>query len=145
MSERVRAVRSDGYGTIAQLIDTLADCHASYDASTQSYTGSSFYPYAGRVWSAGLASFSTFNTIIPPNGPSCKGDTGAGASHGWLTASSRHEGGLHVLLADGSSRYVSENIDAGDQTVTAVPTGESIYGVWGALGSRAGGEVVQLP
>ena len=44
-----------------------------------------------------------------------------------MTASSRHKGGVHLLLSDGSTRFVSENIDRN---------------VWRAIGTRAGGEVV---
>lgn len=40
---------------------------------------------------------------------------------------SRHTGGVHVGLADGSARFVSENIN---------------LGTWRALGSRAGGETI---
>lgn len=78
------------------------------------------------------------------------------------TASSRHPGGVNVLLLDGSVKFVSETIDAGDPTRTAnspppgfpplVDTGRpqdyagpSLYGVWGALGSVAGAESVQAP
>ena len=30
----------------------------------------------------------------------------------WSWTSSKHVGGLHVLLADGSTRFMSENVDA---------------------------------
>lgn len=53
-------------------------------------------------------------------------------------------------MADGSVRFISETIDTGNQALswnayngtgaTATPSGQSIYGVWGALGSKAGGE-----
>ena len=46
---------------------------------------------------------------------------------GFQAFSSLHTGGLHMLLADGSARFVSENISG----VT-----------WSALGSRNGGEVL---
>lgn len=58
---------------------------------------------------------------------------------------SLHVGGTHCLMTDGAVRFISENIDAGNQA-TAVPapnsSGRSPYGVWGALGSRGSGEVV---
>jgi prepilin-type N-terminal cleavage/methylation domain-containing protein len=50
---------------------------------------------------------------IPPNG-----------LNRWFAPSSFHPGGLHVLLADGKVRFVSENID---------------YNTWRELGSRASG------
>ncbi len=49
-----------------------------------------------------------------------------------------------LLLGDGSSRFISENIDAGNQGViarwTALLPAASAYGVWGSLGTRGGGE-----
>jgi prepilin-type N-terminal cleavage/methylation domain-containing protein len=44
-----------------------------------------------------------------------------------VTSRSWHEGMVHTLLMDGSARSISENLDRG---------------VWRALGTRAGGEVV---
>jgi hypothetical protein len=43
-------------------------------------------------------------------------------------------------MGDGSVRFVSETIDAGSPNSYAVTTGKSPYGVWGAMGSPAGGE-----
>jgi prepilin-type processing-associated H-X9-DG protein len=44
------------------------------------------------------------------------------------TASSRHARGVNVALADGSVRFVRQDVD---------------INVWWALGSIAGGEIVQ--
>ena len=100
----------------------------------------------GYRWGDGGAYFSAISTAIPPNGASCF--TAATASHwndGVFSASSTHTGGVHALLADGSVRFISENIDAGNQA-TAFPTpgsgSASPYGTWGALGTRSGGEVI---
>ncbi len=49
------------------------------------------------------------------------------ASYSAVTSRSYHEGIVNSLLADGSVRTISENID---------------LGIWRALGTRAGGEVV---
>jgi prepilin-type processing-associated H-X9-DG protein len=59
-----------------------------------------------------------------------------------LTASSQHTGGVHALMADGSVRFISENIDTGNLGVGTSGGAKSPYGVWGALGTRAGGETV---
>ncbi len=45
-------------------------------------------------------------------------------------------------MADGSVRFISENIDAGNQGAVEVASGPSPYGVWGALGTMGSGEVV---
>lgn len=88
-----------------------------------------------------------FNTILPPNGPSCSAGTNANAdaNDSALPPSSMHTGGVQVLMADGSVRFISENIDTGNLSLPSPiqnQTGRSPYGVWGALGTRNGGEVV---
>jgi len=85
-----------------------------------------------------------FNTVIPPNGPSCtnNGNNNSDATVSLLTASSLHTGGAQVLMCDGAVRFVSSNIDSGNMGVASTLGGASPYGVWGALGTRAGGEVI---
>jgi prepilin-type processing-associated H-X9-DG protein len=88
-----------------------------------------------------------FNTILPPNSVSCSAgtDANADASDSVLPPSSVHTGGVHVLMADGAVKFVSENIDSGNLSApspAAAGGGLSPYGVWGALGSKAGNEVV---
>jgi len=53
-----------------------------------------------------------------------------------------------VGMADGSVRFISDNIDTGNLAVPAplaTAGGPSPYGIWGALGSKAGGEPVSAP
>ncbi|MBM81918.1 MAG: prepilin-type cleavage/methylation domain-containing protein [Planctomycetaceae bacterium] len=87
--------------------------------------------------------FTFFNAVtvnIGPNSPSCGSGPGAAAM---ISVSSRHQGGAHVLFGDGTCRFVTENIDTGDQAATVPQTnGASSYGVWGALGTMGGGEVI---
>jgi hypothetical protein len=48
-------------------------------------------------------------------------------------------------MADGSVRFVSDSINAGNSSVVApadTGAGRSPYGVWGALGTKGSGEVV---
>lgn len=90
----------------------------------------------------GAPEFTSFVTILPPNGPSCKNGGGSHDRDGIQTASSQHTGGAQFLLGDGSVRFISENIDSGDLTAAPVTGGPSPYGVWGALGSAQGGEVI---
>lgn len=98
--------------------------------------------FPGARWADGAARYTGFNTILAPNGPSC----GRGNNHrygGIFSAGSRHTGGVQVVMGDGSVRFISENIDAGDVGYSAeVTQGISPYGVWGALGSKSGGEVI---
>jgi len=107
----------------------------------------------GQRWGDARSSYTRFNTMIPPNGPSC-----AGHSEVWsmVSPSSNHTGGVNVSFGDGSVHFVSDTISCGrldlklgeDQGYTGGQTryfgGPSTYGVWGALGSREGGESVSL-
>jgi prepilin-type N-terminal cleavage/methylation domain-containing protein len=90
----------------------------------------------------GAPPFTTVNTIIGPNGPSCKHqNNNAHDRDGVFTMTSQHAGGVHALMGDGAVRFVSDGIDTGDLTRQPVTGGApSPYGVWGALGSVAGSD-----
>jgi prepilin-type N-terminal cleavage/methylation domain-containing protein/prepilin-type processing-associated H-X9-DG protein len=105
-----------------------------------------FRPPGGRAWD-GRPYFVGFATIVAPNGPSCHWGGVDGNEH-MGTLSSYHPGGAQIALADGSVRFITETIDVGNQAVDDVATPgnrPSPYGVWGALGSKGGGEPVELP
>jgi hypothetical protein len=92
--------------------------------------------------------YSGFNTVIPPNGPSCQPSLGSDVQWGYITATSNHPGGVNAGYMDGSTRFISDTIDCGDLKVaqtSAMLSLPSIYGVWGALGTCSGGENVTLP
>ncbi|MGB7328114.1 MAG: DUF1559 domain-containing protein [Rubripirellula sp.] len=95
----------------------------------------------GGRWADGRIQYTAFQTIKPPNGLNCY--SGNDATQGISTVSSRHQGGAHILMGDGSVHFVTESIDAGTQTA-APPFGgeESPYGVWGAMGTRGSKETV---
>ncbi len=98
----------------------------------------------GALWHTGLAPFIGFQTVLPPNSPSCENDNW-GDNWGVSSASSYHTGGVNVGLCDGSVRFISNSIDTGNTSLPEVTGGLSPYGVWGALGTRGGGEVAQAP
>ena len=85
-----------------------------------------------------------FSTILPPNAPSCAegSNYNADSTISIVSPSSEHTGGVNALLADGSVRFISENINTGDLTSAFRAEGPSPYGVWGALGSKSGGDIV---
>jgi prepilin-type N-terminal cleavage/methylation domain-containing protein/prepilin-type processing-associated H-X9-DG protein len=99
---------------------------------------------AGVQWFDGYPAFTGVTTILPPDSPSCAADNW-GDTWGVFSASSYHTGGVNVLLADGSGRFVSDGVDTGNLSAGEVASGASPYGVWGAAGTMAGGESVQLP
>lgn len=98
----------------------------------------------GSLWTDGQAERVAFNTILGPNKPSCviDGNGNADSIGGLLTASSNHTGGVNAVFMDGSVHFISENIDTGNVALPPVLSGPSPYGVWGALGSAAGGDAV---
>jgi prepilin-type processing-associated H-X9-DG protein len=63
---------------------------------------------------------------------------------GQFPVSSYHPGGAMVVMADASVHFISETIHTGNLAAQDIrsPGGPSPYGVWGALGSISGGEVV---
>jgi len=93
---------------------------------------------------------SGFNTVMPPNGPSClisKGEWSAGV----LPPQSHHPTGCNIAFADGSVRFMTESVDTGRLDLPEASGWgfnnykNSPYGVWGALGSINGGEAVTAP
>ncbi|NNJ26578.1 DUF1559 domain-containing protein [Alienimonas chondri] len=100
----------------------------------------------GWVWSSAVVHATGFTTIAPPNGPSC---SASGSNGPWMdsmvSAGSYHSGGIQAVLGDGSVRFISEtiNADTAGKGFGNVTQGKSPYGVWGALGTRNGGEVVE--
>jgi prepilin-type N-terminal cleavage/methylation domain-containing protein/prepilin-type processing-associated H-X9-DG protein len=96
---------------------------------------------AGMLWPAGMPYYAGFNTVLPPNSASCSG--GADDEFpGVYSATSQHPGGVNCVMGDGSVRFVNDNINAGNSAAAEVSSGASPYGVWGALGTKAGGESV---
>jgi prepilin-type processing-associated H-X9-DG protein len=84
--------------------------------------------------------YSIFHTVISPNGPACYYNGGSRAI-GMFTPTSNHTGGVNAGFADGSVHFISETIDIGTAGgANRDGSSPSTYGVWGALGSRNGGE-----
>jgi len=100
----------------------------------------------GIRWTDGQPMYVSFNTVFPPNGPACADGGQYGDSHHLvIPPASRHPGGVNVCMADGSVRFISDTIDCGNLALQQGATGPSVYGVWGALGSKSGGEGISPP
>lgn len=97
----------------------------------------------GALWWYGRVIHVGMTTVLPPNSPVCAEQRYGGV----LSARSRHPGGVMGLMADGTVLFVSEFIDAGNSGAVSPlgPQARSPYGVWGALGSKASGEMPVLP
>jgi prepilin-type N-terminal cleavage/methylation domain-containing protein/prepilin-type processing-associated H-X9-DG protein len=78
----------------------------------------------GSRWEEGTHASTMYNHWYTPNDP--RPDC-ALLDRFWMTARSNHSGGVNLLLADGSVRFVADAVNP--QT-------------WRALGSRNGGEVI---
>jgi prepilin-type processing-associated H-X9-DG protein len=85
-----------------------------------------------------------FTTILPPNSPTCVESGNVHYAWGISTPNSYHSGGVNASLLDGSVRFVSETIDAGNASDHQSPDGPSVYGVWGSMGSKNGSETVNF-
>ncbi|MCM2370400.1 DUF1559 domain-containing protein [Aporhodopirellula aestuarii] len=120
----------------------------------------------GYRWADGNPVFTVMNTILPPNAKTCvtsgaqttnpeynDGTANSAARHGsgYLPPSSRHQGGVHVLMGDGAVKFITDSIEAGSANVLPVyqggsgaqaPGRASSYGLWGKLGTRASKEVI---
>jgi prepilin-type N-terminal cleavage/methylation domain-containing protein len=151
-------------GGIALGVDTQpgkppAPCYAKEGAngrlngSTQESMGTTGWGL-GRRWGDAHTIYTQFFTVVAPNCPTCA----AGSGEDWAmpTASSHHPAGVIVAMGDGSTRFVTDTINAGDpsKSIDALGTmgsrpqdygGPSLWGVWGAMGSMNGAESVDIP
>ena len=100
----------------------------------------------GSRFPRGRFNRAAFNTVLPPNGPSCLRDIN---NTGWSDAgvfppTSYHPGGVNVAMCDGSVTFISETIDTDNLGADQANAyrGASLYGVWGAMGSKSSGETV---
>ncbi|GIW98330.1 MAG: prepilin-type N-terminal cleavage/methylation domain-containing protein [Pirellulaceae bacterium] len=130
---------------VAGLIDTPALCRTVTDGR-YFVDGSQIQSRFGVAWQDAQPMYVAFNTVLPPNSPACAdGGSYGDSTHLVIPPASRHTGGVNAVYVDGSTHFLSENIDSGNLNARQTLVGPSVYGVWGALGSRAGGEVAQLP
>jgi prepilin-type N-terminal cleavage/methylation domain-containing protein/prepilin-type processing-associated H-X9-DG protein len=154
MSERLKAnfgITSAGqgqyphvYGTADGISGVLTAPNACYAVSDGRYflAGTSVKGRFGSLWMDGQPERVGFNTVLPPNAPACTGDANVNADsvNVVIPPASNHPGGVNGLMADGSVHFISETINTGNTGVAQPLDGMSQYGVWGALGSKAGGE-----
>ncbi len=110
----------------------------------------------GYRWADFRVNFSGCHTILPPNSEIC-GINNPGNTM-VSSVSSRHQGGAHILMADGAVIFMTDSVEAGNSRAPMVwrgganlgpdpppnvPGSQSPYGLWGALGSRAFKETIE--
>jgi prepilin-type processing-associated H-X9-DG protein len=86
-----------------------------------------YYTTAGLSWFVGSLAHTCYNQLLEPNSTVSDCVILANPVYGLVGARSNHPGGVHVGMADGSVRFVSNSVQ---------------NAVWRAIGTRAGGEVV---
>ncbi|MFN3161437.1 MAG: DUF1559 domain-containing protein [Rubinisphaera brasiliensis] len=151
LSECTRPTDTHSFGRVANISPVdRATCRATADPArpgyfltSTDYAGSGSAPSnlgdgraRGTRFGDGKAMNTGFNAVLGPNQPSC-GD-GQDPGNGIFSAMSRHQGGVQVVMADGSTRFISENIDTTDQS----GSGGSVSGLWGGLATKGGGEIL---
>ena len=103
----------------------------------------------GYRWHDCYPVFSQVHTVLSPNKQMCSG--GRAHNDSTLPPSSRHIGGVHVLMGDGAVKFITDSVEAGNQNApqiayhgnpATVQGAPSPYGLWGALGTRAAKEII---
>jgi len=105
---------------------SIADCAAARPGATPRYLNG--VEWSGERWADGNVFYTRYHHIFIPNKTSCL--LGGGADNDGqvlVTVSSRHPGGVNLMMADGSVRFARNSVDGA---------------VWRAIGTISGGEAV---
>jgi prepilin-type processing-associated H-X9-DG protein len=81
--------------------EELPDICATINPTTEELSGT----IKGMDWMAAGYGSQMYDHVLPPNNPSCIGVRSA------VAASSNHNAGVNVLMADGSTRFIHQTID----------------------------------
>jgi prepilin-type N-terminal cleavage/methylation domain-containing protein/prepilin-type processing-associated H-X9-DG protein len=116
----------DTKGAQAAVLSGIQACDKAWNT-----TGTSTDVQRGRLWMHGGVVSSGFTAVVVPNSRQDQwthcSNTGSGSLSVFANLDSFHPGGVDVLLADGSVRFVKESIN---------------QLAWWALGTKGGGEVI---
>lgn len=122
---------------------TPNQCLSLFDRNTQTWaTGSVVSGWAGVRWPDGGMGFGGLTTNAPPNSVSCAWND-HDAQPGLYPPSSNHPNIVVAVMGDGAVRTINQNINCGDLNVAGTGlVGRSPFGVFGAMGTRRGGEPI---
>ncbi len=151
-------VRTRGYnGTGIGTAGSVQSCRAAKDSARPAFWGGTAFTgeiatgedRRGLKWALARGLHGAVTEIAAPNTELCMLNTHS-FNQGVLPPSSRHQGGVHVLMGDGAVKFVTDAIEAGNQGSAMVgtdagllaPGTQSPYGLWGALGTRASKETI---
>lgn len=105
----------------------IANCNAASTASGNQHS------HSGRWWAHYQHAQNMINVVNTPNAKDqdCQECSGCGwmDSDGVFSARSNHAGGVHALMVDGSTQYVSDSVD---------------ILIWRAMGTRNLGEAISI-
>ena len=153
MSERRRATSASArdmtmtYAPQGNWFTTPNQCRASFDFANRSFPASipqgDLKTWSGVRWHDGGSGFTGISTNAAPNSSPACCYVAWDAGSGMYPPSSTHTGGVVAVFGDASVRFITNNIDSGNQNATGTGlTGPSPFGVFGAMGTRAGEEPI---
>jgi prepilin-type N-terminal cleavage/methylation domain-containing protein/prepilin-type processing-associated H-X9-DG protein len=120
------ALQYNVFNSPAGVAAGLAACNAAWSAGTATID-----KQRGDAWATGGLAMTLFNTVATPNAYNdtwayC-GNSGSGTMATFSNADSYHPGGVNVLMADGSVKFIKDSIS---------------QNTWWGLGTIGGGEVI---
>jgi prepilin-type N-terminal cleavage/methylation domain-containing protein/prepilin-type processing-associated H-X9-DG protein len=123
-----------GYPDISSVVNAVTLVQNDIKACSQAWMTGTQGNGPGITWATGAMGYTLFNTVIPPNGSgqlawqACRNGCCAQSQHAdYNNATSFHSGGVNVLMADGSVKFIKNTIN---------------MTTWWAIGTRADGEVL---
>ncbi|MDR1493279.1 MAG: DUF1559 domain-containing protein [Planctomycetaceae bacterium] len=134
-------------GTKPKITNTPKDCATKRNGKALSGTLNS--KGRGRAWQFMPPSQCAFQTILPPNSPSCSAG-GSWNNSSVFSSASNHTGGVNAAYVDGSVHFINDTINivtngaAQDDPYKTQTVIVSPFGVWGAIGSINGCDPASL-
>ena len=119
------AIQYSAFTNPSGVLSGIATCSATWTAGPASID-----KQRGDAWVHGAMAMTLFNTIATPNAEADQWthcSSGSGALANFSNADSWHPGGVTVLMADGSVRFIKDSINRM---------------TWWSLGTISGGEII---